>query len=107
MYAAARDGVNDAKIWRPTAHGCRRCNRCNLVFHNRHACMFHGVSQRVTERTALEVEAYRAWMSAMQLLEAESWALALQRFSTAHSILSQLAHVGTLEEQVGRRGDCW
>lgn len=45
------------------------------------------------------MEAYSGWMASLLDLEQEKWKEALGKLKTAHSILSQLGEVGSLEDQ--------
>lgn len=80
------------------AHLLRRLRRA-AVWATRLQGLVGEVSGRVTERTSLEVAAYAGWMAAGVDVEQEQWARALGKLRTAHSILSQLGEVGSLEEQ--------
>ena len=80
------------------AHLLRRLRRA-AVWATRLQGLVGEVSGRVTERTSLEVAAYAGWMAAGVDVEQEQWARALGKLRTAHSILSQLGMVGSLEEQ--------
>jgi signal recognition particle subunit SRP68 len=80
------------------AHLLRRLRRA-AVWATRLQGLVGEVSGRITERTSLEVAAYAGWMAAGVDVEQEQWARALGKLRTAHSILSQLGEVGSLEEQ--------
>ena len=80
------------------AHLLRRFRRA-AVWASRLQGLVGEVPGRVTERMALEVEAYAGWMGALVDVEQEQWATALAKLRTAHSILSRLGEVGSLEDQ--------
>ncbi|TFJ83148.1 hypothetical protein NSK_005568 [Nannochloropsis salina CCMP1776] len=80
------------------SHFLRRLRRAG-VWAARLLGLVEDASDQVTERTSLEVQAYAGWMGAAVDVEQEEWGHALVKLRTAHSILSQLGELGSLEEQ--------
>lgn len=80
------------------SHLLRRLRRAG-VWAARLLGLVEDASDQVTERTSLEVQAYAGWMGAAVDVEQEEWGHALVKLRTAHSILSQLGELGSLEEQ--------
>ena len=57
-------------------------------------------AKRCDSRTALEAEAYEAWMSGNLLLEKENdWAATLKSFVRAKNVLEELARLGSFDQQ--------
>ncbi|OQR93199.1 signal recognition particle [Achlya hypogyna] len=56
-------------------------------------------TERADARTSLEAEAYASYMAGNLALYKEEWKLALEKFSTAQRIYSELAKVGTSVQQ--------
>ncbi|ETV94876.1 hypothetical protein H310_11532 [Aphanomyces invadans] len=56
-------------------------------------------AERADVRTNLEAEAYASYMSGNLALYKEEWKVALEKFSTAQRIYSELAKVGTVVQQ--------
>merc|ERR1711991_312341 len=50
-------------------------------------------------RTALEAEAYEAWMHANLTLENENWSGAVEKYMHAREVYEQLSQVGSKEER--------
>ncbi|KDO27010.1 hypothetical protein SPRG_07722 [Saprolegnia parasitica CBS 223.65] len=56
-------------------------------------------SERADARTSLEAEAYASYMAGNLALYKEEWKLALEKFTTAQRIYTELAKVGTSVQQ--------